>query len=58
MAKNMPKIAEVKLSRCGLEKKLQLWNCGVVVVEQHFFKKFRNCDCGLKKAVGAHLCLF
>jgi hypothetical protein len=39
-AKNMPKIAEVKLSSCGLQKKLQLWNCGVTV--QHFLK-----SCGI-----------
>jgi hypothetical protein len=51
MAKNAPKIAEVKLSSCGLEvadlklrtpKKLRLRNCGVAVVEQHFFK-----SCGI-----------
>ncbi len=57
----MPKIAEVKLSSCGVNKKLRLWNYGVAVAEQHSFKKFqnddcrsasfklRNCDCGLKK---------
>jgi hypothetical protein len=45
-SKTMPKNAELKLSSCGLEKKLRLWNCGVVVAEQHVFKKLRNCDCG------------
>ncbi len=45
-AKNMSKIAEVKLSSCGLQKKFQLRNCGVAVVEQNFFKKLRNCECG------------
>jgi hypothetical protein len=35
----MPKIAEVKLSSCGLRKKLRLRNCGVAVAEQHFLKK-------------------
>ncbi len=38
----MPKIAEVKSSSCGLQKKLQLRNCEVAVAEQHFFK-----SCGL-----------
>jgi hypothetical protein len=38
MAKNMPKIAEVRLSSCGfkvadLKKKLRLRNCGVTVAE-------------------------
>jgi hypothetical protein len=42
MAQNMQKIAEVKLSSCGLRKKLRLRNCGVVVAEQHFFK-----SCGI-----------
>jgi hypothetical protein len=47
MAKNMPKIAEVELSRCGfkvanLKKKLRLRNCGVAVAEQHFLK-----SCGI-----------
>jgi hypothetical protein len=46
-AQNMPKIAEVKLSSCGLEvadfwKKLRLRNCGVAVAEQHFLK-----SCGI-----------
>jgi hypothetical protein len=41
-AKKLPKIAEVKLSSCGLQKKLRLRNCGVAVVEQHFFK-----SCGI-----------
>jgi hypothetical protein len=60
-AQNMPKIAEVKLSSCGLRKKLRLGNCGVAVVEKHFLKscgiancgsasfKLRNSNCGLKK---------
>jgi hypothetical protein len=43
----MPKIAEVKLSSCGLgscglRKKLRLRNCGVAVAEQHFCK-----SCGI-----------
>jgi hypothetical protein len=43
----LPKIAEVKLSSCGLQKKkLGLQNCGVAVAGQHFFQKLRNCDCG------------
>jgi hypothetical protein len=46
MAKNMSKTAEMKLSSCGLQKKLRLRNCGVVVADQHCFKKLRNCDCG------------
>ncbi len=45
-AKNMPKIAELKLPSCGLQNKLRLQNCRVVVAEQHFFKKLPNCDCG------------
>jgi hypothetical protein len=45
-AKNLPKIAEVELSSCRLKKKLRLRNCGVVVAEQQFFKKLRNCYCG------------
>jgi hypothetical protein len=32
----MLKIAEVKLSNCGLKKKLQLRNGGIAVKEQHF----------------------
>jgi hypothetical protein len=36
----MPKIAEVKLSSCGLQKILRLQNCGVV--EQHSLK-----SCGI-----------
>ncbi len=40
-AENMPKIAEVKSSSCGLQKKLQLRNYGVAVAEQHFFKSCR-----------------
>ncbi len=43
MAKNIPKISEVKLSSCGLQKKLRLRNCRVAVVGQHFFKK----SCGI-----------
>ncbi len=54
-AKNMLKIAEVKRSSCGLQKKLQLrlrsnislkvaaCDCGGASF------KLRNCDCGLKK---------
>jgi hypothetical protein len=41
-AKNMRKIAELKLLSCGLQKKLRLRNCGVAVAEQHFFK-----SCGI-----------
>jgi hypothetical protein len=37
-AKNMPKIAELKLSIRGLQKKLRFPNCGVAVAEQPFFK--------------------
>jgi hypothetical protein len=64
MAKNMPKIAEVKLSSCGLQKKLRLWNCGIAVAEQNFFLKLWDCDCGnasfklrnCDKVAHAHLC--
>jgi hypothetical protein len=47
MAKNMPKIAEVKLSTCGLEAADFRKNCycEIVVAEQRSFKKLRNCDC-------------
>jgi hypothetical protein len=38
----MPKIAEMKFSSCGHQKKLRLRNCGVAVAEQHFFK-----SCGI-----------
>ncbi len=46
-AKNVQKIAELKLSSCGIEvmdirKKLRLRNCGVAFAEQHFFK-----SCGI-----------
>jgi hypothetical protein len=46
-AKNAPKIAEMKLSSCGLEvadsqKKLGLRSCGVAVAEKHFCK-----SCGI-----------
>jgi hypothetical protein len=34
-------IAEVKLSRFGVQKKLLVRHCGVAVAEQHFFKKLR-----------------
>jgi hypothetical protein len=56
-AKNMPKIAEVKLSSCGLEvadlrknygcriARLRLRNCDCGSAAF----KFRNYDCGLKK---------
>jgi hypothetical protein len=39
--KNMPKIAELKLSSCGLEVSdfRKNCDCGVAVAEQHFFKK-------------------
>jgi hypothetical protein len=39
-AENVPKIAELKLSSCGLLEKLRLRNCRVA--EQHFFK-----SCGI-----------
>ncbi len=44
MAKNAPKIAEVKLSNCGLEVAESKKNCecGIAVAEQHFFK-----SCGI-----------
>ncbi len=47
MAKNIPKIAEVKLSSRGfkvadLKKNLRLRNCGVAVAEQPFLK-----SCGI-----------
>jgi hypothetical protein len=48
-AKNMPKIAEMKLSSCGLKVADIRKNCDCGVAEQYFFKKLRNCDCGLKK---------
>jgi hypothetical protein len=66
----MPKIAEVKLSSCGLRKKLRLRNCGVAVAEKHFLKvaELRLWKCFLqvaelrlwtkKKVAHAHLCLF
>jgi hypothetical protein len=38
--KNMPNIAEVKLSSYGLQKKLRLRNCGIVDL------RLRNCNCG------------
>ncbi len=62
MAKNMLKIAEVKLLSCRLHKKLQLWNFGATFLQRVaelrcVSFKLRNCDCGLKKKVaGAHLC--
>jgi hypothetical protein len=46
MAKNMPIIAEGKLSSCGLKKKLQLRTCGVAV--QHFFK---SCGIGIAEVL-------
>ncbi len=44
----MPKIVEMKLSSCGFEVAdiRKNCDCGIVVVEQHFFKKLRNYDCG------------
>jgi hypothetical protein len=43
-AKNMPKIAEVKLSSCGFKVVDFRKNCdfGIAVAEQHFFK-----SCGI-----------
>jgi hypothetical protein len=39
-AKNMPKIAEVKVSSCGLEVVDfgKNFDCGIAVAEQHFLK--------------------
>jgi hypothetical protein len=49
MAKNMPKIAEVKLSSCGFKVAYLKKNCdcGIAVAEQHFFK-----SCGIAIAEG------
>jgi hypothetical protein len=43
-AKNMPKIAEVKLSSCRFEVVdfRKYCDCGVAVAEQHFFKSCGN----------------
>ncbi len=40
-AKNAPKIAEAKLSSCGLEvaDPPKNCNCGVAVAEHHYFKR-------------------
>jgi hypothetical protein len=49
MAKNMSKIAEVKLSTCGLKVAdfRKNCDCGIVVAEQRFFfKKLQNWNCG------------
>jgi hypothetical protein len=42
-AKNMPKIAEVKVSSCGLEVADfgKNCDCGIAVAEQHFLKSCR-----------------
>ncbi len=42
----MPKIAEVKLTSCGIEVVdfRKNCNCGGVVAEQQYFKKLQNCD--------------
>ncbi len=47
-AKNMMKIAEMKLSSCGLEVADFRKNCycEVAVAEQHFLKKVLNCEFG------------
>jgi hypothetical protein len=44
MAKNIPKIAEIKFSSCGLEVAdiRKNCDCGVAVAEQYFFK-----SCGI-----------
>jgi hypothetical protein len=70
MAKNMMKIAKVKLSSCRLEVAGLRKNCdcGIVVAEQHFFKscgiavaEVLPSSCGIaianskKKVVRAHL---
>jgi hypothetical protein len=46
-AKDMPKIAELKLSIWGLEVAEFRKNSdsGISVVEQHFFKKLRTFNC-------------
>jgi hypothetical protein len=49
-AKKLPEIVEVKLSSCGLQKKLRLRNCRVVVAEQHFLK---SCGIAITKALSA-----
>jgi hypothetical protein len=68
-AKNVPKIAEVKLSICGFEVAdfTKNCNCGVAVAEQHFFKscgiaiaEVLPSNCGIaiadsKKVARAHL---
>ncbi len=42
-----PKIyLKLRTWSCVHQKKLRLRSCGLVVAEQHFFKKLRNCDCG------------
>jgi hypothetical protein len=45
MAKNTENCGSEAL-KLQLQKLLRLRNCGVTVAEQHFFKKFGNCDCG------------
>jgi hypothetical protein len=42
----MPKIAEVKLLSCGLQKTLPLLHCLVAVAELYIKKKMQNCDFG------------
>jgi hypothetical protein len=72
MAKNMPKIAEVKLSSCGFKVAdfKKNCNCGVAVAKQHFFKvaelRLRKCFLQVaelrlrtqKKVALAHLCIY
>ncbi len=69
-AKNMPKIAEVKLLSCRLDVAgfRKNWDCRVAVAEQHFFKscgiaiaEVLPSSCGIaiadsKKGAHAHLC--
>jgi hypothetical protein len=52
MVKNMPKIAEMNLSSCGLEVAdiRKNCDCGIAVAKQLFFKKLRNCDYGIKES--------
>jgi hypothetical protein len=71
-AKNMLKIAEVKLLSCGFKVAdfRKNFDCGVAVAEQHFLKicgiaiaEVLPSSCGIaimdsKKVVPAHLCCY